>query len=133
MAGRDDSGVRTEGFRELSRDLRKLEPAVDKKLRGDVKEIAGRVAAEARAAAVKRTGKYAASIRPYVTARGASIGSRLPQAGVLHYGGTIRPRGVDITIPARPVVSVALDRNTDRIVDQMGDAVEEAARAAGWH
>lgn len=132
MASRD-SGVRLEGFREFRRDLRKLEPEVEKQLRADVKVIAARIALEARGAAVKRTGKYAASIRPYVTAKGASIGSRLPQAGVLHFGGTIRPRGVDITITARPVISTAVDRQTDRIVDEMGDAIERAATRAGWH
>jgi phage gpG-like protein len=95
--------------------------------------IAGRIAIEARVAAVKRTGRYAASIRPYVTARGASVGSRLPQAGVVHFGGTIRPRGVPITFPARPVISELVDRNTDRIVNELGDAVETAARRTGWH
>jgi phage gpG-like protein len=132
MAGRDE-GVRLEGFREFRRDLRKLEPAVAKGLSADIKAAAAKVAADARATAPHVTGKYAASIRPYVTARGASVGSRLPQAGVLHYGGTIQPRGVPITFPARPVVSEALDRRTDQIVDEVGDAVERAARAAGWH
>ena len=132
MASRD-SGVHLEGFREFRRDLRKLEPEVDKQLRADVKDIAARIAAEARGAAVRRTGKYAASIRPYVTAKGASVGSRLPQAGVLHYGGTIQPRGVPITFPARPVISDTLDRQTERIIDEFGDAVETAAKRAGWH
>jgi hypothetical protein len=132
MASRD-SGVHLEGFREFRRDLRKLEPEVDKRFRADLKGIGARIAAEARSAAPTRTGAYARSIRPYVTAKGITVGSRLPQAGVLHWGGTIRPRGVDITIRARPVISEAVDRNTDRIVDSMGDAVEDAARNAGWH
>lgn len=125
--------VRVDGLREFQRDLKRLEPETAKLLRADIKAAAARVAVEARSAAVKRTGAYAASIRPYVTARGASIGSRLPQAGVLHFGGTIRPRGVPITFPARPVVSEAVDRNTDRIVNEIGDAVETAARRTGWH
>ena len=125
--------VRVEGLREFRRDLKKLEPEVAKELRKDIKAAAGKVAAVASAAAPRRTGAYARSIKPYVTARGASVGSRLPQAGVLHWGGTIRPRGVDITFPARPVVSEALDRQTDRIVDELGDAVEAAAKKAGWH
>ena len=131
MASKDP--VRLEGFREFRRDLKKLEPAVDKQLRKDLAVVAARVATEAKAGAPRRTGKYAGSIRPYVTTKGVSIGSRLPQAGVLHFGGTIKPRGVPITIIARPVVSAAVDRNTDRIVDGMGDAIEQAARNAGWH
>ena len=125
--------VRVEGLREFRRDLKKLEPEVAKELRRDIKDVAGRVASEAAARAPKRTGAYARSIRPYVTARGASVGSRLPQAGVLHWGGTIRPRGVDITFRPRPVVSEALDRQANRIVEDLGDAVEKAARRAGWH
>ncbi len=125
--------VRTPGLREFRRDLKKLEPLVERELRADIKAVAGRVASEAQAAAPHRTGAYARSIRPYVTAKGASVGSRLPQAGVLHFGGTIRPRGVPITFPPRPVVSQALDRMTDRIVEELGDAVEKAARSVGWH
>jgi phage gpG-like protein len=125
--------VTVDGLREFRRDLKRLEPETAKLLRSDIRAIAERVAAEARAAAVSRTGGYAASIRPYVTARGASVGSRLPQAGVLHFGGTIRPRGVPITFPARPVISESVDRNTDRLVDEIGDAVEQAALRAGWH
>jgi hypothetical protein len=126
--------VQLDGFREFRRDLKKLEPAVEKELRQDLKAAAGRVAAAGQAGArsFSRTGAYARSIRPYVTAKGVSVGSRLPQAGVLHFGGTIRPRGVPITFKPRPVVSEALDRQTNEIVDAFGDAVERAARKAGW-
>jgi phage gpG-like protein len=125
--------VYVEGLREFRRDLKRLEPETAKLLRADLKVVGVRIAAEARSQAVQRTGAYARSIRPYVTARGVSVGSRLPQAGVLHFGGTIRPRGVPITFPARPVVSEAVDRNTDRLVNEIGDAVEQAARRTGWH
>jgi hypothetical protein len=37
---------------------------------------------------------------------------------------------VPITFPARPVISEALDRNTDRIVEELGDAVDTAAGAS---
>jgi hypothetical protein len=125
--------VHVEGLREFQRDLKRLEPEVAKLLRSDIKAVAGRVVIEARVGAVKRTGAYAKSIRPYVAVKGVSVGSRLPQAGVLHFGGTIRPRGVPIVFPARPVISQAVDRNTDRLVHEMGDAVEQAALRVGWH
>lgn len=125
--------VYVQGLREFRRDLKRLEPETAKLLRADIRAIAVRVAAEAQANAVRRTGTYARSIRPSVTARGASIGSRLPQAGVLHWGGTISPRGVPIVFPARPVISEAVDRNTDRLVHELGDAVETAALRVGWH
>ena len=125
--------VHVEGLREFRSDLKKLQPEVGKELRADIKVAAAKIAAEAASVAPRRTGAYARSIRPYVTARGASVGSTLPQAGVLHWGGTIQPRGVPITIEARPVISTALDRQSDRLVDELGDAVERAARKAGWH
>jgi hypothetical protein len=128
MADRN-AGVRVEGLREFRRDLRRVSPALDKELRGDIKKITESVAAEARGSAVRRTGAYAASIRAYA---GGVVGSRLPQAGVLHWGGTIRPRGVDITFRARPVVLQAVEHQSDRIVDRMGDAVDRAAKNAGW-
>lgn len=128
-----DPAVRLEGFREFSRDLKRLEPEVAKELRRDIKAAAEKVAAAARADAPRRTGAYAASIKTYVTARGAAVGSRLPQAGVVHFGGTIRPRGTPIVFTARPVISEALDRRTDQLVNDLGDAVERAARRTGWH
>jgi hypothetical protein len=125
--------VRVEGLRELRRDLKRLEPLVAKELTKDIRAAAGKVAVDAAAHAPRRTGAYARSIRPYVTARGASVGSRLPQAGVLHWGGTISPRGVPITFEPRPVISDALERRVDGLVDDLGDAVERAAKRVGWH
>lgn len=128
MAGRS-SDVRIEGLREFRRDLKRVSQEANKQLAGEIKTATENVAAEARGHAVHRTGGYAASIRAY---SGGAVGSRLPQAGVLHWGGTIRPRGVAITFRRRPVVTDALERQTDRIVDAMGDAIERAARRAGW-
>lgn len=132
MAGRD-AAVHVDGLREFRRDLKRVSPEVAKELAGDIKKVAESVAAEARSKAPRRTGAYAASIRPYAAKGGASVGSRLPQAGVLHWGGTIRPRGVDITFPRRPVVLEAAERQADQIVDRMRDAIEQAAKRAGWH
>ena len=116
----------------MRRDLRKFEPLVAKELRRDERRIATEVAKEASGRAVRLTGEYAKSFKPSVTNRGAAIVSKLPQAGVVHFGGTIRPRGVPIVFKPRPVVSDVIDEETDQIVDQMGDAVERAARSAGW-
>jgi phage gpG-like protein len=127
--------VRVEGLRDFRRDLKRLEPEVEKLLRADIRLIAAGVATEAQVAArsFARSGAYARSIRPYASGMKAQVGSKLPQAAVLHWGGTIRPRGVPITFKPRPVISEALDRNTDRIVNRFGDAVELAARRVGWH
>jgi hypothetical protein len=133
MADSRNVNVRVEGLREFRRDLRKLSPEVNRELTRELKTVAEPIAAEARALAPKRTGRYAASIRVYAAGAKVSIGSRLPQAGVLHWGGTIRPRGVPITFKRRPVIMEAADQQSERIVDGVGDAVERAARKAGWH
>ena len=132
MVGRDVT-VRVEGVREFRRALKRVSPELDKTLRVEIRGIGASVAAEAQSRAVRQTGTYARSIRVYTSGVKVSVGSRLPQAGVLHWGGTIRPRGVPIVFPRRPVVYEAVERQNDKIVDRVGDAVERAARNAGWN
>lgn len=126
--------IRVEGLREFQRTLRRLEPEVEKELRRELKTAADKVAttAQQHARSFQRTGRYARSIKSKVTAKGASVGSRLPQAAVLHWGGTIRPRGVPITFPRRAVISEALDTQTNEILADVGEAIDRAARRAGW-
>jgi hypothetical protein len=127
-----DAGVRVEGLRELRRDLKKLSPEVNKQLGRELREVGKIVAADARARAPKRSGKYATSIRVYAAKSGVAVGSNLPQAGVLHWGGTIKPRGVPIVFKPSPVIVDAANRNMEKIVDRVGEAVEDAARKTGW-
>ncbi len=131
MAGRD-SGIRVEGLREFQRACQKLSPALAKELRRELKDAGAGVAAEAKAHAPRRSGRYANSVRVYSRAKGVSVGSRLPQAGVLHWGGTIKPRGVEIRFQARPVVAEAIRRREARILAAVETAFERAARSAGW-
>jgi hypothetical protein len=89
------------------------------------------VAVDARAR-TSQDGRVRAEHQAVRDREGRVVGSRLPQAGVLHWGGTIRPRGVPIKFEPHPVMSDALDRRTNEIVDDLGDAVDRAARKAGW-
>ena len=130
---RGDVEVTVRGLKEFRRDLRRLEPEVDKELRKSIKAAAGKVAVEAAALAPRRTGTLARSIRPYVSGARASIGSTLPYAPVVHWGGTIRPRGVPITFAATEFISRAAARHADRLVDEIGDGIEAAADRVGWH
>lgn len=124
--------IRVEGLREFRRDLRRLHPEVDRELRAELRQVGENVAREASAHAVRRTGRYAASMRAYATGATVSVGSRLPQAGVLHWGGTIRPRGVPIEFPRRPIIEDAAQRQMDMIAEELGHAVEKAAFRVGW-
>jgi hypothetical protein len=127
-----DTGVRIPELAKLRRDLKRVSPEVNKQLGRELKEAGKQVALEARRNAPKRTGAYARSIKPYAMKGGVSVGSRLPQAGVLHWGGTITPRGVPIKFERRPVVWDAADRQMDKLVERVGDAFDDAARKAGW-
>ena len=124
--------VNTTGLREFRRDLRRIDAEVDKELRVELREAVGTVAAQAAATAPRRTGRLAASYRPFANLRTAGVRSRLPYAGVIEYGGTIRPRGTPIEIRRYAPITGAIKQHTERIVEQFGDAVDRAARNTGW-
>jgi phage gpG-like protein len=128
-----EAQIRTDGLRDLRRDFKRVDRDIDRGLVGDLRDEVAKVAAEASMLAPRRTGALAGSYRPFVTMRAAGIRSRLPYAGVHEYGGTISPRGADIVIRRSEPVTRAVARQEDAIVDGFGDAVEKAARRAGWH
>lgn len=128
-----DVMIETEGLAALRRDLKRLDPLIDRELRDAIRDAAGKVAITAGALAPRRSGELAHSIRPFVSGAKASIGSTVPYAGVVHWGGTIRPRGEPITFKRTEFITRAVDDHADQIVQDMGDGVERAARRAGWH
>jgi hypothetical protein len=124
--------VRTQGLRELQRDLKRIAPEVAKGLRKDIRDIGRPVLAQARVNAPYLTGELSRSLRLSVTQRGISIYSTLPQAPVLHWGGTIRPRGTAIEFREDQFATRAVMMNAEPLVDDLGDTVERAARQLGW-
>lgn len=127
-----DVKVQTQGLSELRRDLKRLDPLIDNELRDAIKEGAGKVAVTAGALAPRESGELAHSIRPTVSGARASVGSTLPYAGWIEHGGTIRPRGVPITIRGAGMVGRAVEDHADQIVEDIADGIERAARRAGW-
>lgn len=127
-----DAAVHTQGLRELRRDLKRLDPLIDRELRDAIRDAADKVAVTAGALAPRDSGALAHSIRPFVSGPKASIGSALPYAGVVHWGGTISPRGVPITFPRTEFISRAVDDHTDALVEEVADGIDRAARKAGW-
>ena len=128
-----DVRVQTQGLAELRRDLKKLDPLIDRELRDAIREAADKVAVTAGALAPRDSGALAHSIRPYVAGAKASVGSTLPYAGWIEFGGTIRPRGVPITREGTGMVGRAVEDHADQIVEDIGDGIDQAARRAGWH
>jgi phage gpG-like protein len=113
--------------------MRRMEPEAAKGLRDDIKHAAGKVALTAGANAPRRTGALQHSIRVFVSGARASIGSTLPYAGVVHWGGTIAPKGTKILFRRNEFVTRAIADHQDQIVEDIADGVERAAIRAGWH
>lgn len=129
---RDVVDVSVPGLAAFRRDLRKLDAEADKELRTGLKDGGGKVLAEARAAAPRRSGALAKSLKLSVTARRVSIYSNLPYAPVVHWGGTIKPRGVPITFARTEFISGAAERGADQLVADIAAGVERAAIRSGW-
>jgi phage gpG-like protein len=127
-----EAQIRTENLAQLRRDLKRLDPLIDRELRDSIKEAADKVAVTAGALAPRRSGALAHSIRPFVSGAKASVGSTLPYAGVVEFGGSIRPRGVPITFKPAGMVGRAVEDHADQIVEDIADGVDRAARRAGW-
>jgi hypothetical protein len=125
--------IDVQGIREFRRDLKRLQPDIDRELRGEIREAGGVILVRARTLAPRLTGELARSLRLSVTQRGVSIYSPLPQAPVLHWGGTIEPRGAPITFPRTEFISQAVEDRADELLDDISDGVERAALKAGWH
>lgn len=124
--------IETRGLRDFRRDLKRLAPEVAKELTKRLRRGAERIRRRAIPETPTVTGELAGSLRVSVTTRGAAITSRLPQAGVIHYGGTIQPRGVPIEIRASEFVSRAIDVEADALLEDIEDGVQDAARRAGF-
>jgi phage gpG-like protein len=124
--------VRVEGLAELRRDLRATDRETLREVQGTLRNAAGIAAAQAALLVARRTGALAASYRAYARGNRAGVRSSLPYAGVVEYGGTIRPRGTAIKFRRSLPVSRAVLRETDTIVEAIGDGIEAAARRTGW-
>ena len=124
--------VRIEGLADLRRDLRRAEPQVRREVTRALKEGATVVAAAASPLAPRRSGTLAASYRAGASGNSAFVRSRVPYAGVVEFGGVIRPKGTPITIRPQPAVTRALSLKEDSIVERVGDALDGVFARTGW-
>jgi HK97 gp10 family phage protein len=125
--------VRIDGLTELLKDLKKLEPAVNKELRGKLREIVKVVAADARKRAPHKSGALAKKIVPSVTNKGASVLSKAPHARISEFGGRHPVFGHNNWVfhPARPHVFPAVRAHQDDVRKQGAEALSDAVKKAG--
>jgi hypothetical protein len=150
--------INVTGLRELRSALRKIDKGLLAELRDEMKDAVDVVAQDVRAHIPTNTGRAAASVR--ATAGGNTFyikagGARVPYYGWLDFGGRLPDkrvsgkRAMDGGSLMHPVKHVrganrpkiregrylypAIRRQTPKIIDAAGDAVDNAARKAGFH
>jgi hypothetical protein len=131
------AGVEVHGLKELRRDLRKIDPALQKELRTDLLEVGKAVAADAQSEMPVRTGRAKGSVKAGMSGNNAYVQggkTTVPYFGWLDFGGVLRPTGGRRNTITREVLKKgrylypAIDRNADRIKQGAEDAVEKAIR-----
>jgi hypothetical protein len=134
MAAKRSVGIRAHGLRQLNRDLGKISKDFSRGSVNYLRSIGKKVQRTAKAGAMEQrvTGELARSYRVSAGQRGTAITSRLPQAGVLEFGGEISPRGTPFTIEPHQFVVDAIEREAGDIEEQFGDLLDRIARGNGF-
>src|SRR4051794_40081876 len=76
------------GLKEIQRSFREMDRGAAKDVRKGLRDAMTPVAAEASRLVPHRSGKLAASLRPFAVSSSVGIRSRVAYANVLHWGGT---------------------------------------------
>lgn len=133
MAPNRELSLRVEGLAKLRRDLRAIDKDLGKSLTDHLRDLAKEVRDEARSRAPVKTGALQRSIKHSVRARGASIYSNTPYAGVQEWGGTIRPKGTPIEIQGRHFIYSAIYDHADHIKGQVEGLLDGIADRHGFN
>lgn len=126
--------IRIHGLEEFQRDIKRMAPDQRREIPKALRKSAVLVHRTGMPFVARRTGTLGAAWRVGANQRdGAFVRNRLPQAGVLEFGGTIRPRGTPFTVRAQPSMTRALEARQEDIVDLVADVLDVVARRNGWH
>lgn len=119
-------GISVEGLNLLLRNLRRVNSEYPKQAKEIHKEIAEPVSERAKTKARKKSGRMAASIRPYATQRKAEVGAgaRVVYAGVQHYGWPAHgispnPFLTESINEMQPQILVTYDRLMDQWIERI--------------
>lgn len=136
-----NASVQVEGLARLRRQIRRLDPEIDKALRDELKAVGEVVAADARARVPVRSGRARASIKVSVNSKGVFIKGgtpkRVPYYGWLDFGGRLqssRGRRNQQDRPKRKhgrYIYPAIYANRSRTVRAVERATDRAIKRAG--
>lgn len=124
-------GIQVAGLREFRRSLSTADAATTKIINEELRAAAEKVADTARSLAPRKTGRLAASLKPYATGNRVGVRSRLPYANVQHWGGTTgrghseSKRGAT-RVRGTEFITRAVDGREDQIIRDLGGALERA-------
>jgi phage gpG-like protein len=127
--------VEIEGLREFMRDLKKLDPAVNKQFRVRLRTAVGEVIKDAQRRAPKRSGKLARLIKPSVTNKGAALSSKAAHARIHEFGGRHKVFGHSdrwVFQPAQPHIFPAVRAGHQEVARASLQALDDAMREVGF-
>lgn len=132
MAG-EDVAIRVDNLDTVRRDLRTIgDREALKAVQAVTKSAAEIVAVQARSLAPRRTGALASSIVATTSGNKGIVRSPLPYAAVVHWGGTIHPRGAPITFKRTEFIYRAFDQTADQVAQRLADGFDDVFRTHGF-
>lgn len=133
--------VKVEGLARLQRQIRRLDPEMQKALRVELKQVGEVVARDARSRVPVRSGRARDSIKVQVNNKGVFIkggtAKRVPYYGWLDFGGELSPAGRRRNRQSRRRIKYgryfypAIYRNRRRTVAAVERATNRAIKRAG--
>lgn len=134
-----NAGVHVIGLREFRRDLKKVDPQLQKNLRSELVKLGQEIAEDAKADVPVRSGRARDSIKAGMSGNNAYVQggkNTVPYYAWLDFGGVLRPTGGRRNTQVREFrkdgrfIYPAIDRNRSKIEDRAQQAFDAAARDA---
>jgi hypothetical protein len=129
--------IDTGGIADLLRDLRKIDKALGASLFAELRAVGNEARDKIRNSTAPpygpvdskgKIGRKRKSVKTGVKRGQISLYSNEPDAAVWHWGGTIKPRGVPITIPRTEFISAEVLRESEGIEEKLAGVLEGTAR-----
>jgi hypothetical protein len=123
------SAIDTAGIGDLLRDLRKIDKRLGASLVLELRSIGDKSRDDVRnsTAYPYLTGTLRRSVKTGVRRGAIVLYSSLPQSGVIHWGGTIKPRGVPITFPRSEFVQKVVEDDAHDADERLAGVLDATA------